>query len=111
MARFNSAVTKAPVAATSSGNTSVVAAVTGKRICVTRVMVVTKTALDLKFQSATTDITGAMGYAAGGGWRDGIARNADDADDCLFETAVGEALNINLSGAGTVGGYISYFTR
>lgn len=111
MARFNSTVQRAAVAATNSGNTAVVAAVSGKRICVTKVMVVTKTALDLKFQSATTDITGTMGFAAGGGWRDGMIRNADDPDDCLFETAVGAALNINLSGAGTVGGYVSYFTR
>jgi hypothetical protein len=108
MARFNSTVQRAVISA-ASGTTAVVAAQgAGKRIKVLRVMVMSKAAADVKFQSASTDITGTMGLAAGGGWRDGISRNADDPDDCLFQTAANEALNINQSAASTVGGYIAY---
>jgi hypothetical protein len=112
MARFNSTVQRAAIAATSSGANQVVAAQgAGKKIGVIRVMLISKTALDVKFQSATNDITGTLGLAAGGGWRDALARNADDSGDSLFETNANEALNINLSGAGTVGGYIAYVVR
>ena len=110
MAKFNSTVQRATIAATSSGATAVVAAAgAGNYIKVLRVVLITKTALDIKFQSASTDITGLMGMGAGGGFRDGMDRNSEDPDACLFRTAANEALNVNLSGAGTVGGYISYF--
>jgi hypothetical protein len=110
MAKFNSSIQRASLAATSSGATAVVAAQgAGKYIKVIRVMVLSKTALDIKFQSAANDITGLVGLAAGGGWRDGMVRNPGDEEDCLFRTNANEALNINLSGAGTVGGYVGYF--
>lgn len=112
MARFNSTVQRAPIVATAAGDTAVVAAQgAGKKIGVIRVMVITKTALDIKFRSGTTDLTGTMGLAAGNGFRDALTRNADDSGDSLFETNANEALNINLSAIGTVGGYIAYVVR
>jgi hypothetical protein len=109
MAKFNSPVTKVPLSETASGE--VVAAVPGKRICVLRVMVLSDAAITVTFASGTDDLTGAIPLDARNGWRDGMPRNADDPDDCLFETAPGAALNVELSGAGNLGGYLAYFTR
>jgi hypothetical protein len=111
MARFNSTVQRASITATASGDTAVVAAVTSKRICVIRLMLTSDADVSVRFRSGTTPVTGPIPVGARSGWRDGMARSADDPDDSLFETAVGEALNVNLSGAANVGGYLAYYTR
>jgi hypothetical protein len=92
----------AAINATASGNTQVVGAVSGKRIRVIAYAVVANATVDIKFRSGTTtDITGTMHLVEGGG----IAHAYDGG---LFETAVGQALNINLSANATVGGYVVY---
>ena len=96
-----STVQYAPINATNSGNTQVVGAVSGKRIRVIAYAVIANATVSIKFQSGTTDITGSMRVVEGGG----IAHAYDGG---LFETAVGQALNINLSTNATVGGYIVY---
>jgi len=96
-----STVQYAPINATNSGNTQVVGAVSGKRIRVIAYAVIANATVSIKFQSGTTDITGSMRVVEGGG----IAHAYDGG---LFETAVGQALNINLSTNATVGGYVVY---
>ena len=97
----HSTVLYAPINATNSGNTQVVGAVSGKRIRVIAFAVVANATVNIKFQSGTTDITGSMRIVEGGG----IAHAYDGG---LFQTAVGQALNINLSANATVGGYVVY---
>ena len=93
------------VNATASGNTQVVAAVVGKKIRVIGDKIINSGAsvIAVKYQSSTTDITPTDDAAEnGGGWTNTPARGF------LFETAVNEALNINLGAGGTVGGHVQY---
>ena len=91
----------APINATTSGDTQIVPAVSGKRIRVIAYAVIANATVSIKFRSDTTDITGSMRVVEGGG----IAHAYDGG---LFQTADGEALNINLSTNATVGGYVVY---
>lgn len=97
----SSAVKFAKIEADTTGNTQVVAAVTGKKIRVHGALVIANAAVTVKFQSATTDITGPMSLSANGGF-------AHESILGMFETAAGEALNINLSANQSVGGHLSY---
>jgi len=93
---------KAVIAASSSGNNVMVAAhATKKTVLVSLFMVVTAD-VTVKFQRATTDITGAMPILA----KSGLVLNPNAAG--WFETGTNEALNINLGGAIVVGGAINY---
>ena len=87
--------------ATAGGDTTIVPAVSGKRIRVIAYTVVASASVNIKFRSGTTDITGTMRVVEGGG----IA-HAFDAG--LFQTNVGQPLVINLSTNATVGGYVVY---
>ncbi len=83
--------------ATTSGNTQVVAAVANRKIrVISGVVGPVGTAINVKFQSSTTDISSTANCALNGGW----ANNASPG--FLFETAEGEALNVNLSGNANV---------
>jgi hypothetical protein len=90
------------ISTSSSGATQLVAAVAGKKIVVISYAVIVNAAVNVKFQSGSTDLTGLMYFAANGG-----ATVTVEGLGC-FETAAGEALNINLSGAVAVGGHITY---
>ena len=79
-----------------------VAAVTGSQIVVVHVMLVCTVANTLTWQSASTALSGAMGFGANGGYRD------SDHDSGLFETVAGEALNLLSGSAQQVSGYLSY---
>lgn len=83
--------------ATASGNTQVVAAQAGLRVRVLSYAIVCLLAVNVKFQSATTDISAALPFAANGGVV--VPYNVQG----LFQTASDEALNVNLSLATTVG--------
>jgi hypothetical protein len=96
-------VSFATINATTSGDTQVVAAVSNRRIVVVAFGVIASATVNIRFRSGTTDITGAMRLVEGGG----IA-HAYDAG--LFQTAVNQPLNINLSANATVGGYVVYRT-
>jgi len=93
----------AQINATSSGETQVVPAVSNRRIVVVAFAVIANSAVNIRFRSGTTDITGSMRLVEGGG----IA-HAYDAG--LFQTAVNQPLIINLSANATVGGYVVYRT-
>ena len=98
----------AAVAASASGNNQIVAAVTGKVIRVKRFALFqgVATAQNVKWRSGNNDLTGLMyGPLA-------VGRLAEDrSDEFLFDTNPGEALNLNLSAATAVGGYVIYETE
>lgn len=73
-----------------------------KKIRVLKLSLVAGGAVSVKFQSAANDKTGLLPLAANGGVADSFCPVG------LFETNAGEALNINLSGAVAVGGYLTY---
>lgn len=88
--------------ANSSGNTQIVAAVSGKRIRVVAYAVVASGTVNVRFRSgSSTNLTGVMRLVEAGG----IAHAFEGG---LFQTDVGEALNINLSANVQVGGYLVY---
>ncbi len=97
------------VNATGSGNAELVAAVAGSIVRVIRLMITTRDSskVNVKFQSAANDITGAgphMLAVDGGGWESSLSNGA-----WLFQTTVSEALNINLSGTSDVVVDITYY--
>lgn len=100
--------------AVDSGYSTIVAAVTGKKIRVTGFSLVLSgtTAVDVYFASASTAIYPALSSAP-------ITLDRDSAngvsgvfpapnDNGFFVTAASEALRINLSGAAEVAGHVNY---
>ena len=96
---------RAAVTASSANATPVVAAVAAKRIVVVGLLYTANAAVNVKWQSASTDLTG-LDYMVQGS-RTLLPPNPDG----WFETAVNEALNIHLSGAVAVGGFINYYEK
>lgn len=94
----------ATIAASASGQTSLVSAQTSPNriIRVKQYTYLVAGAVNVKFQSASTDITGLMEHNGKG---EGAAPEHPDG---IFETVAGEALNINLSGAVSVAGSLQY---
>lgn len=94
----------AAISAASSGDNTIVAAVTGKKIRVINYALVATTAVTVAFESGAggTALTGDMSIGATGG----IV--APDADSGWFETAAGALLNMELGGAVQVSGHICY---
>jgi hypothetical protein len=95
----------AVISASSSGNNTLVAAVTSKKIRVLAYNLIGNGAVNVKFQSGAggTDKTGLKYIAAAGG---GICAPFSPAG--WFETAANTLLNLNLSGAVAVGGELVY---
>jgi len=97
-------IKRATISASSSGNNTIVSAVTGKKIVVLQLFLSASTAVNAKFQSGAsgTDLMG-------------LAYNPDTGGFVLpyspagwFETAAGSLLNLNLSAANAVGGVLTY---
>jgi hypothetical protein len=94
----------ATISASASGNTTLVAAVTSKKIRVLQYRFQAGADVDVKFRSASAgDLTGAMSAGAKGG-----GGGAAYCPVGLFETTSGEALQINLSSAVQVSGHLVY---
>lgn len=95
----------AVIAASSSGNNTLVAAVSSKKIRVLAYNFMGNGAVNAKFQSGAggTDLTGLKYIAAAGG---GLVAPFNPAG--WFETASNTLLNLNLSGAVAVGGELVY---
>lgn len=95
----------AKIAASTSGNNTLVAAVTGKKIRVLAYNLMGSGAVNAKFQDGAsgTDLTGLKYVAAAGG---GICAPFNPVG--WFETSVATLLNLNLSGAVAVGGELTY---
>ena len=86
----------------SSGDNSIVAAVTSKKIRVLSYVIVADAAVAAKFRSGTTDLMGAASLAANGG----VAAPFNPVGQ--FETAATTALNLNLASAVGVRGHLTY---
>lgn len=91
----------APISASTSGNTAVVAAHAGQTITVVSILVIAAGTVGVKFQSGTTDITGSLPLVANSGFTQVSSMG-------VFKTSVSEALNINLDANVAVGGFLSY---
>lgn len=93
----------APISASAAGATPVVAAVANRRIRVLSYVLTASGAVNAKFQSGSTDVSGLLYF-------DDAGRSVSAAFSPVghFQTAAGEALNINLSGATAVGGHLTY---
>jgi hypothetical protein len=98
------------VNASASGDTTVVAAVTGKKIRVKafRLANGVATAQSIKFRSGTTDLHAALPLPLAAGGVIGTEDDGDGPDDFLFETVAGQPLAINLSAATAVAGPLVY---
>ena len=84
---------------------AVVAAVSGKRIKVYAVRLVVSAAVSVNFRDgASTALEGAQPLAANGGFAESVNPPA-----FLFATTAGNALDLVISGAGTVSGRVSYW--
>jgi hypothetical protein len=88
----------------SSGDNEVIAAVSGKKIRVLSYVMITAGAVTARFESGAggTALTGQMSIGANGGASSGYVPVGH------FETAAGAALNLELSGAVSVDGHITY---
>jgi acyl-CoA-binding protein len=97
----------APITAAASGDNAVVPAVTNKKIRVRGYALYNgvATGQNAKWRSGTTDITGLLYGAAAIGL---IGAAQAPANDFLFETVAGQALNLNLSAATATGGWVVY---
>jgi hypothetical protein len=98
------AIKFAAISASSSGNNTIVAAVTDKRIRVLSAFLVAAGAVTAKFQSGAsgTDLTGAASLSANGGYV--LPFN----EGGWFQTDPGTLLNLSLGGAQSVAGSVSY---
>ena len=87
-----------------SGDNEIVAAVTGKSIRVIQMFFVVASAVTVRFESGAggTALTGQMQFAANSGASTGESRLGH------FQTAAGAALNMELSSAVSVDGWINY---
>lgn len=94
----------AVITASSSGATTIVSAVTSKRIRVLQFGLMGNGIVNVKFQShvTPTDLTGLLYLIANTGMAAGYSPVG------LFQTVAGEALDINLSANIAVGGFLSY---
>lgn len=94
----------AAISESSSGDNTVVAAVSGKRIRVLSYVLIATGAVAVKFVSdaSGTDITGAMDLGANGGV------SAPHSPSGHYQTGVGEALILNLGAAVQVSGHLTY---
>ena len=87
-----------------SGDNTLVAAVTGKKIRVLNYTLVTSAAVNVRFESGAggTALTGVMEFDANSG------ASVDCGHTGCFQTAAGALLNLELSGAVSVDGHLTY---
>lgn len=97
-------VKRAVIDAATSGDNTLVAAVTGKKVRVLSVFMVAASAVNVRFESGAsgTALTGQMNLAANGGFV--LPHNPHG----WFETADATLLNLELSGAVSVDGSLTY---
>lgn len=95
----------APIAASSSGDNEIVAAISGKRIAVYGYALVAAGAVTCRFESGAsgTALTGQMSFAANGGIACPLSSGK-----AWFITASGQSLNLELGGAVSVAGHVTY---
>lgn len=92
----------AKIDCSSSGDNVIVAAVPGKSIRVQNYVLIAGGTVNAKFRSDTTDLMGALPLTAQAG------ASFSGAGGPAFETAIGAALNLNLSAGVQVSGHLCY---
>lgn len=91
------------------GDNEIIAAVTGKRIKVLHYVISSDQNVDVLFKSgSSTDLTGPLYLGAHGHIEAGYGSGTPAGLVALFETAQGQALVLDINGAKTVGGHITY---
>lgn len=104
-----SSLLSASISTASSGATAVVAAASGRRIRVVSYVLVAAGAVTAKWQSASTDLTGAMSLITGTPLAPApFPQRHSGGYDGHIQTAPGEALNLTLGGAVQVSGHLTY---
>lgn len=95
----------AAIAASASGDNTIVAAIAGKRIAVYGYVLVAAGAVTARFESGAggTALTGQMSFAANGGVSCPLSSGK-----AWFITTTSQALNLELSSAVSVAGHITY---
>lgn len=103
-AGFPLEVKRAAIAASSSGDNTIVAAVAGKKIRVLSFALVCASAVTVRFEDGAggTALTGQMEFAANSGI------SPPEIQSGHFETTAGTLLNLELSGAVSVAGWVNY---
>jgi hypothetical protein len=101
-------VQSAPIAVSAAADNLIVAAVAGKRIQVLGFVVANAvaTAQAITWKSAANALTGAMALPSSIGGS--LPVDSGDRDVALFVTNPGEALNLTLSAATAVGGWVTF---
>jgi len=94
------------IAASASGDTTLLAAATTKRFKVSKLVLSAKTAVDVKFKSGSTDITGVIPLGATAPLI--VPQQQVNEPAWLVGLTVNQALVINLSAAVVVGGFLVY---
>jgi hypothetical protein len=92
------------VSVASSGNNTLVTGVAGHVYQVVSYVLVAAGAVNVKWISGTTDISGVMNFAANGG----ASATGGGREAPLMETIAGDSLILNLSGAVQVSGHMTY---
>ena len=97
--------------ATSAGSNTLVAGVPNKKIRLLAVTTLSDANVTLQFLSNATPISGPLPVLASGGLATSIGQLGTGGQGVfgLMETEPGEALNLNLSGAANVGGFLTYY--
>ncbi len=100
----------AKISASSNGDNTLVAAVTGKKIRIVSFCLSFSGAVNAKFQSGAggTDLTGLLYGAAGVVVSPAPLPVQPGGQQGLFETATSALLNLNLSAGIAVGGWVDY---
>lgn len=100
----NREIKYAVISGATSGNNTLVAAVTGKKIRVLSYAIVAAGAVTVRFESGAdgTALSGVMSLAANGGLSCSFNEGG------WFETAAATLLNMELGGAVQVSGHLSY---
>lgn len=93
----------AKISAAASGANVILAAKPGYFYLVLNLTVIAASAVNGKFQSASTDLTGLIAFGTAGGYAPGEAEKYGH-----FRTATNEALNLNLDGAVQCSGWLVY---
>ncbi len=91
----------APIDTASSGDNTIVTGVAGSKIVVYSIFLICGADLTIIWKSASTVLLGGAAVAERGGYH-------IESDFAVTETADGENLIVNLSGASQVGGGITY---
>lgn len=99
-----------PISVSASGDTALLAAPANPKVYyrVFKVRASAAGAVSMKFKSGSTDLTGAMPMVTGTPFISGEIIPTFSGLAKEFDTAPGEALNINLSAAVAVGGWLVY---